>query len=284
MTTKYISDTKQFYYINSDNRMTGSTSQFSVEVQIPTLSNFDSICLTQASMPVSYYLIVDGSNTFGLIENGVETIITIVPGNYNINSFSIIISALLNAHSPNGWTYTMTYANSFTQNATGKLTYTVTGNSGNQPALHMNPNHNNLNYTYQQFGFDFASTNTFVGNTLVSQNVVSFINENSIYVHCDLVDNGSDDILQEIYSSNTIALSMLSYSCPDVEAYSKGLRVNSTKIANFYLTDENNKPIDLNGLDWVFTIILYKRNDFFTKANLFMKYILESHNEQNQAE
>lgn len=283
MTTKFMSGNKQFYYINSGDRNSGTPSQFSIELEIPITEDFDTICLTQASMPVSYYLVVAGSNLFGLIENGIETVITIPAGNYNINSFSSIVSGLMTSNSPNHWTYTMTYPSSFTQNNIGKITYSVSGNSS-QPSLHMNPVGNHLNYLYQQFGFGYQSINTFVGNTITSTNVVSFINENSIYLHCDLIDNGSDDILQEIYSSNTIALSMLSYLCPDIEAYSKRLRVNSAKIANFYLTDENNKPIDLNGLDWVFTIVLYKRNDFFTKANLFMKYLLESQNEDVNTE
>ncbi len=271
---------KRFIYINSANRNSGTPSAFSIEIQVPINEKYDSCAITQVSIPISYYLIIAGSNTFGLVENGVETTISIVPGNYNINSFCIIISALLNSSSPNGWTYTMTYPNSFTQNNTGKITYTVSGNGASQPELHFNDQPDHFNYVNQQFGFEYGSMNVFVGNTLVSTIVVDFTNETTLFIHSDLVDGGDNDIIQEVYHGDSIPLSILDFIIPDVDGFSKRLKIPSTQIANFYITDQNNKTIDLNGVDCVFTLLLYKKNDFFSKANAFMKYILESQHEQ----
>ncbi len=265
---------KQFLYINSQYRISGTGSSFAIEVQLPTTKDFDTVCMTQISIPVSYYLIRDGANDFMLTE-GVTTVTIKVPaGNYNINSFTIAIAALLNANSPNGWVYTATYPNAFTQNNTGKITYTVVGNTS-QPLLSFPGNDSHLS---EQFGFDRGSTISFAGNTLISANVCVFVNEDTLFIHSDICDNGSDDILQEIYTSNNAPLSIITYLCPDINGFSKRLKVSSNLIMNFYLTDENNKPIDLNGLNMLFTLLLYKRNKFFDIGLEVMKHNLEQQN------
>jgi hypothetical protein len=272
---------KRFLYINSFNRLSGTSSAFSIQIQVPPNENYDACTVTQVFIPVSYYLIVAGSNTFNLVENGVETEVTIPAGNYNVNSFCTVIPVLLNAASPNGWVYTMTYPQSFTQNNTGHITYGVTGNGGQQPEFHFNDQMDKHNYVNQQFGFDYGAQVPFVANALVSLNVVDFTNQTTLFIHSDIVDGGDNDIIQEVYHGDSTQLSILDFVTPDVDGFSKRLRIPGSQIANFYITDQNNKTIDLNGLDCVFTILLYKRNDFYIKANAFMKYLLESQHESN---
>ena len=64
-------------------------------MQIPLNEDYDSICVPQISIPISYYLIQDGYNTFTLIENGSSYLVTIPVGNYNLNSFCEVVSSLL---------------------------------------------------------------------------------------------------------------------------------------------------------------------------------------------
>jgi hypothetical protein len=268
---------KRFFFINSFNRLSGSSNAFSIEVQIPSNEEYDSVCVTQVSIPVSYYLIDAGYNTFQLKENNTIVTITIPAGNYNINSFCTILPPILNSASPNGLTYTMTFPQSFTQNNTGMITYTVSSS-----IISVSFIFNANNYVNEQMGFPSGSTATFSNGILVSSNVVSFLNENTLFLHSDIVSNGSDDVLVEVYGTNTQALQYITYLCPEIKSYSKQLKAPKNQIASFYLTDENQKPINLNGQELQITLLMYKRGDYKTiivqfieLCKNFIKFITE---------
>jgi hypothetical protein len=268
---------KRFFFINSFNRLSGTSNAFSIEIQVPSNEEYDSVCVTQVSIPVSYYLIDAGYNTFQLKENNSTVTITIPPGNYNINSFCTILALILNSASPNGLTYTMTFPQSFTQNNSGLITYT-NSNASITVSFIFNPN----NYVNEQMGFASGSTVIFSSGQLISSNVVNFQNENTLFLHSDIVSNGADDILQEVYGTNTQALQYVTYLCPEIKSYSKQLKAPKNQIANFYLTDENNKAVNLNGQDMQITLLMYKRGEFKTiivtfieMCKHFIKFITE---------
>ncbi len=265
-----MNDQKKFVMINSVNRIAGTSSAFSVGVQIPTTEDYDRCVVTQASIPISYYLIPQGYNTFQLTE-GVSTVTISIPvGNYNINSFCSIVQGLLTTYSPNRWTYTMTFPQPYSQTSTGLITYTVTGSTSN-PSLVFNAK----NFLHEQFGFNIGSTVTFNSGTLTSINVVNFINETTLFIHSDIVDNGNDDVLQDIYATNTQSLSTVVYQCPDLIGYSKKFKVARNQVFNFSLTDAHNAGINLNGQDMQITILLYKKSTFENIAVNFMKYMAQ---------
>jgi hypothetical protein len=259
---------KRFLYINSANRLSGTSSSFSVQIQLPTNEEYDTCIVTQLSIPVSYYLIPIGSNTMQLSENGTIVTVTIPPGNYNINSFCTIVPPLLNASSPNDLTYTMSYPSAFTQNNTGYITYTVS-NSGIACKFIFNAK----NYLNEQFGFNSGSTVSFNNGTLTSTNVVNFINETTLFIHSDIVSNGSDDILQEVYGNNTQQLSVVTWTPPEIKGYSKLLKVPKNQILNIYLTDENNIPINLNGQNMQITLLCYRRGSFKQSILQFIEIV-----------
>jgi hypothetical protein len=268
---------KRFFFINSFNRLSGTSNAFSIEIQVPSNEEYDSVCVTQVSIPVSYYLIDAGYNTFQLKENNSTVTITIPPGNYNINSFCTVLALILNSASPNGLTYTMAFPQSFTQNNSGLITYT-NSNASITVSFIFNQN----NYVNEQMGFASGSTATFSGGQLISSNVVNFQNENTLFLHSDIVSNGADDILQEVYGTNTQALQYVTYLCPEIKSYSKQLKAPKNQIANFYLTDENNKAVNLNGQDMQITLLMYKRGEFKTiivtfieMCKHFIKFITE---------
>lgn len=258
---------KRFFYINSVNRIGGSSAAFSIALQMPTHEQYDACVITQASIPISYYLISTGYNTFKLTENTTTVTITIPVGNYNINSFCTIIPTLLNANSPNNWIYTMTYNSGFTTNNSGLIQYTVSGNSS-QPILTFLSS----NFVNEQFGFPSNSSATFSSNTLVSSVIVSFVNEQIIYIHSDIVSNTSDDILQEIYGANSQQLSVITYQCPEIVSYSKKFKGFSNQMMNIYLTDAHGIPLDLNGQDIQFTLLCYKSNMFYDTVTNFIEF------------
>lgn len=271
---------KRIFYISSGEYLTSTNNTFKTSLQIPEYEDYDHITLLQASIPVSYYIVTAGYNTFHLIENGVSTLITIPEGNYNANSFSQVVSALLNSSSPNHLTYTITYPVNFTQNNTGKFTFMVNS------LLPISFSFSSSNYLNQQFGFYQGSNNTFTAgigsSTLVSTSVISFIPESTIFLHCDIVNspgnNQFSDTLQEIFFGNNTILGQQVYVNPDPIASSKKMKSKS-RVLTFSITDENGLPIYFNGVNIVFTIMLYKDADFYKTALVEYKKAYDLNNE-----
>lgn len=262
---------KRIFYVNSGDQLTSSSGSFSQLLQIEPGEKYDRVTVLQANIPVSYYLVQDGQNTFVLTENGTSVTLTIPAGNYNINSFSLYLQDLLTNNSPNGIQYTCTYPNGFLSNNTGKITYTAS--STILPISFTFSNKLN-----EQFGFPANSTVNFrltiPDRVLTSENVVKFVPEDTIFIHSNLVGEYSD-VLQEIYAQNSGPLTTISYLATDPLSYSKKLSSSSLRNATFSITDENKAPLYLNGLNMNLTLMLYREPDYYEKSTQFMKYQLE---------
>ena len=256
-----VFENTRIYYINTGNSLIGTNNTYSQAIQINESEKFDRVVLLQAEIPVSYYVINEGSNEFLLTELGTSVSIQIPRGNYNAESFSIAVKALLDLNSPNGYTYSIRYPNNYTENNTGLFTYTVNTNAspislefGDTPLV-------------EQFGFQRRSINEFTPglstSSLMSDVVMKFIPEDTIFVHSSLVDNGSDDVLQPLFFGNSSVLGNLSYLCPDPLAYSKPLVSVSDKAPIFTFTDENNTPVYFNGQNVVLTVMFFKVNKIY---------------------
>jgi hypothetical protein len=270
------------FIIDSSKRLPGGTdSDFHYQIQIPKIQSYSHACILDAIIPKSYYLVAAPNNIFNLIENGVTTLITVIPANYNVISWQTIMASLLTTNSSQGWTYTITYPDSKTQPDTGQFTYSVTGNGSLQPQISF-PSNSTL---YEQFGFPIASTNSFVANTLVSQNVLKFQQEDCLFLHSNLITtNTSDsttDVLQAIMASSTPPFSNVVYSVGGaVEAKSHRLATSTDNVYSFTITDEKNNVLNLNGLNCVFTIVIYQKdmiNQIIGK-NIALNNNLSSHN------
>ena len=263
---------KRVFYISSGSQLDENTSVFTAAIQMPESGEYDRITLMQCNIPISYYVVQSGNNTFNLIEGINSTLITVPIGNYNANSFSIIVAALLTAASAYGFNYTITFPNSFNQTQTGKFTYGV-NSVGIQCGFQLPQN----SEIALQMGFNEGSSPMFnigVSQTLISTNVVKFIPENTVFIHSNLVNDEYNDILQEIYSSNSAPFQNLVFLNPDPLGYSKKLSSRSIQLAQFSITDEFNRPIFLNGLDIVLTVMVYKDPDIYTKVGYFIEWII----------
>lgn len=246
---------KRLFYLNSANRASGiDACNMTLQIDIPTHEVFTHAVIVEANIPKSYYLIQAGYNFFTLEEMGENLLITIPPGNYSATSFRTVVSTLMTAASAtagHNWTYTISYPTGATVPNTGKFTYSVTGNGANQPSIVTTTN------VFEQLGFAANSTNTFVASTLTSTNVVKFVAEDSLYLHSDLISGGGDDVLQEIYTSGIPDFAIISYKSPDLSALSKPLQPQKGNVYRFSLTDENNRTMNLNGLNWTATLLVY---------------------------
>jgi hypothetical protein len=261
---------QQHYYINTAFKKSGTNSNFSYEIQIPMAAQFDRVVVMSASIPNTFYLIQDGYNTFTLRERGIDTVITIPPGNYSAKVFALTVIPLMNQASPNAWLYTMSLPNQNLEASTGKFTYSISGNESTpneQPSIICTSNVN------EQLGFDIGSINTFENNELASMTTVNFGPENTMFLHSNIADSGSNsDVLQEFFGNNTEFLSYVSYQCSAPELYSKALRTDKSNLFDFSLTNEKGQLLDLHGVDMMITICLYKHDRTNELVQQYIKY------------
>src|SRR5574338_141074 len=101
---------RRLFYINTADKISGTdASNFQIQIPIPPHETFTHVCVLEANIPKSYYLVQSGFNTFTLRENGVNSTITIPAGNYSLSSFATVLATQLNATTSQGWTYTVSY-------------------------------------------------------------------------------------------------------------------------------------------------------------------------------
>lgn len=260
-----ISKSKLFY-INSRDRVSGTDSDFLYQFEIPTDIKFDQVCVLQMCIPKSYYLI-QANEAFTLTENLSNVNITIPVGNYTRKSFSVTLQQLLTTNSPNGYIYTVTYPTSSSVPDNGKYTYTVSNNSGVQPILTFATS----NDLWDHMGFAKGSINTFIANTLTSTQVINLQKENTLFLHSDIANNGSDNILQEVFSVQSSDYASIVFQQYNIDGYSKEIVGNSNNVYRFYLTDEDSNPIDLNGQNCNLTLLMYKKNNIYDMIREFIK-------------
>jgi hypothetical protein len=251
-------------YIDSDSRATGTPSSFSHLVQFPSKNTFDSVCVLQASIPKSYYLLTDGSNTFVLSEFGVtDQLVTLDVGNYSRRSLAVQVAAKLNQASiasGKNTSFTVTIPNPSTDADNGKYTFTANAMhaislaffSGQQPAAAL--------------GFDPNEVMVFTNGSLESSNVCRLQAKSTVFIKSDCTENGNTSVLQEIYSSvpDFSSITFQVGNAGGISANRKVLVKNATNSYDFVITDEDGVLLDTNGLGLTFSLLFWdsKRYQF----------------------
>lgn len=250
-----INRESETFYINSRNRLPGGTdSDFKYQIQFKSGANYNKCLVMAASIPISYYLINDNNNSFTLVELGVSAPVTLTNGNYTVTTYKSEVQSKLTAASTSmghNWVYTVTYPNSFSSVSTGKLTFTVSANTG-QPSFITQETS-----CWEQLGLNPSTTYNFSGNTLTSVNVCKFSLEDTLFLRSDLIKaNANSNVLQEIYATSTPAGSTITYQSTS-ERYKKDINEINGNVFHFYLTNEDGLIMDLNGLNMNFTICFF---------------------------
>jgi len=240
---------KQIYHINSANRISGTDENFSIELN-DYGREWSHVVVLDAAIPLSYFNIRDGENSFTLREDVTDYTITIPPANYNRKNLATVLQTLLNA--AGAYDYTITIPNTTTSGDTGKYTYTVTNNGGIQPAFVFTDA-----LICQQLGFNFNSTNTFVSDSLVSVNVTNLASEDNLYIRSNICANRDSNILQHIIA-NTSSFSNVVFENKSPDFYKKVYNPANANIYQFFITDEFARIVALNGVNWVCTIALLR--------------------------
>jgi len=262
-------------------RSAGTNSSFVSQPIDLGINNYNSVCVLQASIPKSFYNMPSPFNTFILRENGIDTTIVIPEGNYTKLNLSTTLSSLLTTNSSQGWTYVVSYPN-YTLVDNFKYTFTVSGNGGNQPSLIFSEGTPN-----RQLGFDENTTNTFSSDVLISTNAVNLAYILRMYIATDLVENADNSYLQEILNvGGTAPQGIINYVNYDIQFNSKDYNRSGSTSWRFTLLDDYGQVVDLNGVNWVFTVVFYTRSntDEILRTDLMIRNEERLFNIQNQQE
>lgn len=263
---------KRLFYINSGNQLSSTSNTFSQDLDIQDWVNFDHVTVTQISLPISYYLVQQGQNTFTLVEGAFSTVVTIPVGNYNVTSFQSVITDLLNTATKKSYVYSVSFPSNTKVAQTGLFLFKCVGGQADTVQFVFST----TSPVNQLFGMNDGSTNTFTAGYLSSTNVVDFTPEPTVYLHSNICGGSeeADDILAAIYQdSTTPPFGILSWTNPAPLETSKVL-ASQTKSVTFSLTNESGLPIYLNGVNLVFTMMLYKRSDFEEKSLKYYEYVV----------
>ena len=263
-------------YIDSKNRLSGTSSNFDFQIELPKNNNFDTVCLIGASIPKSWYAIRTGYNRFTFQEDTITPPVrlTIPVGWFSRAKFAFQIASLLNVQAllnsnirndgliPND--YSVLSSASTSGGDDDLLTFVVTKDPLarlDQPRISFE----NTDLTAVQFGFALDSINIFVNNTLMSSIVQNMQNLNCLLVQSDLVRYGT---LEFIPCSAEVNWSVIQYICQQIEYRGRELVANISNNSkfNFQIIGNDEKQVDLNGLDVQLRLIFFKREDYYDVA------------------
>jgi len=235
-------------YVNSANRTSGLPANFTIDLtdQIPVPNNYDSIVVTDAAIPKSYYVVTSFNNTLILTENTTSTLVSIPIGNYDFTTLAVQLGSSLTAASTIAATYTVTPVI-----LTGRYTFYTN-----------KTNTTSLSFQGKPFGYNLGfleETYSFTAQTLVAPYNVNLQFTSTLYLYCSEV-KGKNKILAQIVP-NQANYGVISFqeTCPAYKA--KPLQESSSTSMSFYLQDEFGNQLDLNGVDMQFTMCMYKLDD-----------------------
>ena len=267
------------YNLNSKNRTSGTNDNFSINIDLPAdISRYiNKVSVTQICIPKSWYFIQTGSNNLHLYEEVIGSgnkqliNITIPEGNYSKLQLYNKLGSLMTLNSLNGVTYTFTDEhNDFD---TGKLKINATNNLIKTYLYFFD------NDIYECMGFNKNVEYEFI-TSIVSVNIINLNRENNIYLKSNIVNNRNNDmvtgsnVLCCVYSAGNKDFSYIIQQYNIIDNMKDF--INNISM-NFYLTNEDNKAILLNGVDMSIQINFFTytpNKTFFDKINNYINYSL----------
>jgi len=249
---------KRLISLNSDNatqylngtRMLSNMSFDFRNILIPDPSILYVECGVQsAQIPASFYAITAINNTFNYTVNTIAYNIQVTPGNYNFNT---LVTAMTTAFTVNAHTFTFVL-----NRASNILTMTLSSGTWNN----ILPSSIGV-----VLGFSPTTTYTIVANTITYSNLFDVMGPKKLKIFSsnmaidsyDSINNSTTNLIETI-SVNVPGFSLILYQ--NIDGTYGHLRTHYLSTVDIQITDENNNPIDFNGVGWTITIvlILYKR-------------------------
>lgn len=249
-------------YINSKNRISGSTSDFFVTVPgfLDLADNQENykikLSVLRAVIPYSFYNLSTNNNKFRLTESDADGISNLVSndfsipiGNYDAITFRNKIKELIDAWvRPSPFTYTFLF-----DRVTHKFSLSIAEDNKKIKLEFLGDDS-----AYIQFGFTENSSvsATFPSKEIISSNVIQLSGDHQVYVKCSLSNDNMVDMNTNSSSLTLVTLPvdsppfhLLTYTEMDDKA---DVFISNKIIDNFrlFLTNQNSQALNLNGLDW----------------------------------
>lgn len=261
---------KQLFYVDSHNKIDGTDDSFSYQFDIDNDIDYDAVVMLDCSIPKSNYVVQSSNNTFTCVLNtgsgDVNFIVNMPIGNYNRNSFRNVLKTLLNTNADT-YIFDITFDNPNRTQDNGKYTFTWT--NANPSA--QEPKFIFTTGLYEQMGFNKNTTYIFSSGSLESVNVINMRPEATMYILSNICQNRNNNIFQNVISSGSSDYDYIIFHNTAPAEYSKDFTKTKSNIFKFTITDEDFNPINLNGLNVVFTIMVYKRNNINRLLEGFIK-------------
>jgi hypothetical protein len=288
--TPSVSSKRFSVAIDTTNRISGSLSDFIIAVRPPIGLFYDTVVLTEALIPHSWYTLEAGYNYFTLTEDPISgpQLITLPPGNYNRRSISLTLTTLLNARAGvnavlagrSAYVYTVSFDDRTISPDRGILSFSVI-----RPiALGANAGLSTLTFdaitdAAMCMGFSGSTSNTLTAgsggppttDTLDSPNVVSMQTISQITVTTELCKYST---LTTMRVSDDGFYSSIEYQC--VSPKYQGREINKSSRSDdiqdsygFQFRSNRGRLVDFHGLPASLTLTFYNTEDFYNIASNF---------------
>jgi hypothetical protein len=256
-------DNVVIHRVSSNDRLYNSKSptDFNYKLELPSGNRIKVLC-TRAVIPKTYYNVDSSGNTFTLIEDGVETLITVSPGNYEFYTFDEIVTALLNVATTNGSTY-----NILSNDIYGTMQFTSSSIASIRMSSNVGVN--------ELLGLTLNTTYT---TPFESSTICVFNEHDSLTIHSTIVSGLEQSILCNLPIAHVSHYDYITYQYIDRIIDSRHVVANKPNIYNFRLSDARNNTIDLNGLSWSFDLHIYedlddKKNKLFERLDMLIDFL-----------
>ena len=261
------------YNITSKSRISGTTDNFNIEISIPSdiINKINYVSITNISVPKSFYQIEAGYNNFSLYEDNILITIVLPPGNYSKQQLLFYLGNQMSFQSLNNVVYTIIDDQILYD--TGKIRIQADKPLVIKKLLFTK------NDIYQYLGFNYDKEYTFTNN-LISENIINLNSEDVLLLHSNICSSNNNDqlvgsdVLCSIYTSGQKNYSYIIKSYDMIFNMKPFIKNNKY---NFYLTNEYNQTIDLNGIDFNFVLNIFTytpNNNFYKKVNDIINYSL----------
>jgi hypothetical protein len=260
-----------YLHINSEDCTPQGALNTQLQIKInPTIKTRDEnhyflVSLANIQVPYSMYNINPKSNFFTIIETkGMTTYpqltLTIPSGSYNAIQLANKLTEILDTNSQDNGKYSVTYSK-----ITGKFTYALL--DGNRTATLGFPNDTSA---FIQMGFDVGETALITSTTpKVSTNVINVNDFESIFLRTDLTSiNTLDSVDPSVAQGNSGTAQSDILQKIDIRVPFTGIIFKNEGdtiqqnfvtnqeigILNIRLTNKYNQLLNLNGLEWLFSL------------------------------
>lgn len=247
-------------YINSKNRISGTASDFKINISPLGMKNIKSFNIKNVTIPYSFYTTVynNGSISGGQsveVQVGFLSHVVFIPfGNYPYSDLCLIIQDQLNLNIA-GSNFSVTY-NQYTSKFTisNNVNFSILWGTTQDPST---PDYKLLSNVMGFNKIDLSGSNSYTSSFTanLSGPMNLYIKSSALtYQRLSYFQNKADTVVQVVPILSGYG-GIIYFQDPDVRYGFNG----SLSLSNFdfQLVDEYNNTVDLNGLDWSFVICFY---------------------------